>query len=128
MDLRPENGIVWLKKLAPKRKRKEKVAAESVSGAIDAGVVPPTNVVPLNDVILARAAVRESAGHVGMQGYRPIIGISRNRARCEGCREVVKPGIRHICIYNAHHHIDTLTAEERSMLIEQLKLLGVKTS
>lgn len=115
---------MWLKKLAPKRKRKDTVAA----GAIDAGVVPPSNIIPLNDVVLARAAVRDTAGHMGMQGYRPIIGISRNRSRCEGCRELVKPGIRHICIYNAHHHLDTLTPEERSVLIEQLKSLGVKTS
>lgn len=115
---------MWLKKLAPKRKRKETVAA----AAIDAGVVPPTNVIPLNDVVLARAAVRDAAGHMGMQGYRPILAISRNRSRCEGCRELVKPGVRHICIYNAHHHLDTLTPEERSVLIEQLKSLGVKTS
>lgn len=115
---------MFFKKLRAKHPRKAKVAADSVSG----GIVPANNVIPLNDVVLSRAAVRDTAGHMGMQGYRPIIGISRNRSRCEGCRELVKPGVRHICIYNAHHHLDTLTPDERSVLIEQLKSLGVKTS
>jgi len=115
------------KKLRPRRQKKATVAADSISGsAYDTSITPPT--APLNDVVLSRAAVRDTAGQVGMQGYRPIIGISRNRSRCEGCKDLVKPGVRHICIHNAHHHLDTLTPEEREMLIDQLQALGVKTN
>lgn len=117
---------MWLKKLRAKRARKAAVAAESVAGSVDSGIVPPTSIAPINDVVLARPAARQATDHLGMQGYAPSVRVSRNRIRCEGCRELVKPGVRHICIYNAHHHLDTLTIEERLVLIAQLKALGVK--
>lgn len=114
------------KKLRAKKPRKERIASSSVTGVVNDGLVTG----PVNDVAFARQIeqARHRDGHLGMQGYPPIIGISRNRQRCDGCKELVRFGVRHICIYNAHHHLDTLTAEERLSLMDQLRNLGVKAN
>lgn len=118
---------MFFKKLRTRRKKAASVVSTALAhSAHDALLAQP--IAPINDVVLARPAARDKVGHLGMQGAPPIVGVSKNRKRCEGCKELVKPGVRHICIHNAHHHLDTLTPEERSALIEQLKSLGVKPS
>ena len=107
-------------------KSKPKQRASAVASALDgtapfnpspAAFVPIALVAPLPAVTIEQLSVR---------GHRPIVTVSKARALCEGCKEPVKAGVRHICLWNAHHHIDTLTAEERTRLIAQLKALGVK--
>jgi hypothetical protein len=63
-----------------------------------------------------------------MQGYAPTVTVSKNRhgKKCICGRRVYR-GVRHICIYNAEHHIESLTREERAALIDDLRALGITT-
>lgn len=57
-----------------------------------------------------------------MQGYAPVVAQTRARRYCiPGCGERVFKGRRHICLHNAHHYVDTLTPEERTHVLAQLK-------
>jgi len=91
-----------------------------------AGVPAAPEVLSLIEPAAAvRPLEQHAKGGIGMVGYAPIVRVSKNRVRCEGCKELVFAGVRHICIWNAQHHIDTLTAAERDKLIADLKALGV---
>ncbi len=96
--------------------RKPKKTKVKLSDSYDASLTPDV-VAP---VAISRPARRADTSHLGIQGYAPRVAVSNNRNRCEGCKELVKPNVRHICLYNAHHHLDTLTEEERDRVIEQL--------
>lgn len=101
-------------------------SSRAVEAAVDVlSVAPIPPVAAVAPGIVATAPARRS-NHIGMQGYAPGVTISRNRTRCEGCKELVFRDVRHICIYNAHHHLDSLTDAERQSLIAQLKALNVK--
>jgi hypothetical protein len=109
---------VLFKKLRARFTRKAKVAADTLTGS----AYEVTTVVPLaaiSAVVLPHAATRD-VSHVGMQGYAPILRISQNRRYCEFCRERVVPAVRHVCWGNVEHHLTTLTAEERTRIMEQL--------
>jgi hypothetical protein len=77
---------------------------------------------PINPIValLAQPAARERYGQMAMQGYRPIIAITRNRRYCEYCGEGVFVGVFHVCWGNAEHHMATLTREDRSRILLQL--------
>jgi len=108
---------VLFKKLRSRRK-KAKVAAETMSGsAYEASFTPP--LAAISAVVLPQAAKRD-VSHVGMQGYAPIQRVSVNRRYCEFCLDRVLPAIRHVCWGNAEHHLHTLTAEERTRIMAQL--------
>lgn len=104
-----------------KRKPKKVRAA---SAAIDASQVDVWYVFPAgpldNVMTVSRPEKQAQGSHLGMQGYAPRIAVSKNRQRCEGCKELVLPNVRHICLYNAHIHLDTLTETEREIVIQQL--------
>ena len=107
-----------------KRKPKAKIAATAVASRIaNDPIVPVAPLTPVNDMILSRPVSRHIEGHLGMQGYAPNVRVSRSRKRCEGCKEQVFSGVRHICIYNAECHLDTLTPDERQKLLSQLTAL-----
>lgn len=113
---------MWLKKLAAKvtkgRKRKAKIASATIAGtAYEASITPP--LAAISAVVLPQAAAR-SVGHIGMQGYAPIVRISKNRRYCEFCQERVLPTVRHVCWGNVEHHMHTLTHEERTRIMAQL--------
>jgi hypothetical protein len=83
----------------------------------DVLTVPP----PAAALIVGQFSERRRDGHVGMQGYAPVLAVSRNRQRCEGCKQPVRAGARHICIHNAQYHLDSLTAQERLQLMAELE-------
>jgi hypothetical protein len=109
---------VLFKKLRARLKRKEKAAASTLSGsAYEVTTIPP--LAAISAVVLPQAAAR-AADHIGMQGYAPIVRVSRNRRYCEFCLDRVLPAVRHVCWGNAEHHLTTLTAEETTRIMEQL--------
>lgn len=120
-------------KAKPRAKRRPEVTVASVVSGL------PTDAVvhQLNPARAVEPVERTKDGTLAMQGHAPIVKISRGRRRCEGCgKRVYKRGDmvagkfmhgkRHICPWNAHNYLDTLTAEERLQLIEDLKALGIK--
>jgi hypothetical protein len=112
-------GLYTRKKVVARPRVRARAAAEVVSGLPMDSPVHHLN--PAAIVALAR----DRSGAMGMEGAPPIVTVSRNRTRCEGCKKLVFKGVRHICIYNAHHHLDTLTHEEREQLIAELTALKV---
>lgn len=100
-----------------KRKPKKAVRKDAYpSDAYDPNFTPSV-VAPS---VITRPQHQAQGSHLGMHGYAPRVAVSKNRKRCEGCKELVKPNVRHICLYNAHHHLDTLTDEERDTVVKQL--------
>lgn len=109
---------MWFKKLRAKRARKAKVAADTMSGsAYEISTTPP--LAAISAVVLPRAAARD-VSHIGMQGYAPIVRVSKNRRYCEFCTDRVLAGVRHVCWGNVEHHLSTLSTEERSRIMAQL--------
>jgi hypothetical protein len=82
-------------------------------------VSAPATVNPIV-AMLAQPAQREHYGQMAMQGYAPILAITRNRRYCEYCGEGVYRGVRHMCWGNAEHHMHTLSPAERVKIILQL--------
>jgi hypothetical protein len=108
---------VLFKKLRARRK-KAKVAADTMSGsAYESTFTPP--LAAITAAVLPQAAARD-VSHIGMQGYAPIVRISKNRRYCEFCLERVLPAIRHVCWGNVEHHLHTLTNDERTRIMAQL--------
>lgn len=97
-------------------KRKPKKAKVTRSDSYDASLIPDV-VAP---IAITRPARLADTSHLGMQGYAPKVAVSKNRTRCEGCKVLVHPNVRHICLYNAHIHLDTLTETERETVMQQL--------
>jgi len=119
-------AIVFFKKLRAKSKRKAKVAADTMSGsAYEASVTPP--LAAISAVVLPQAAARD-VSHIGMQGYAPILRVSKNRRYCEFCMERVLPSVRHVCWGNVENHMTTLTTEERTRIMAQLALKPKKAT
>jgi hypothetical protein len=109
--------LLNFKSKPPRRVVLRQIASEPLPGmgSVTSPVAPSALVAPAITI-----------EQLSLRGSRPIVTVSKARALCEGCKEPVRAGVRHICLWNAHHHIDTLTAEERTRLIAQLKALGVK--
>jgi hypothetical protein len=112
-----------VKLLKGRGKTKKVAAASSALSGTPSDIL--TAAPPAAALVVGQHTERRREGHLGMQGYAPGVFVSRNRIRCEGCKALVFASTRHICIYNAHHHIGTLTAAERDQLIADLKALGV---
>lgn len=108
---------MWLKKLVARRRKPAAVAAASVSAPFEAPIIP---LAAITDVVLPQPAQRDRAGHLGMQGYAPIVKISKNRRYCEFCAERVLSGVMHICWGNVEHHMHRLTSEDRTRILAQL--------
>ncbi len=113
-----------------KPRASEKVTAAATLGMSGDLVAAPPPVNPLV-AMLAQPAQREHYGQMAMQGYAPIIAITRNRRYCEYCAQGVYRGVRHVCWGNAEHHMATLTPEERTRILLQLaekpkKLTGMQ--
>lgn len=116
----------WFRPSAKSPSSSSRIADVAVD-VLSVAPVPVSSVVPIPSITATTPAQR--GGGIGIQGSRPIVTVSRNRTRCDGgCGELVFRDVRHICIYNAHHHLDSLTTAERDHLIRQLQALGVKPS
>lgn len=112
------DAVVGLFKKLRVRRKKAKVAADTMSGsAYEGGFTPPLAAISV--AVLPQAATRD-VSHVGMQGYAPIVRISKNRRYCEFCMERVLPALRHVCWGNAEHQMHTLTNDERVRIMAQL--------
>lgn len=112
--------MLW--KFRIKRRSTKRKLSSAASDALSGDIVNPLtgagSVSPLE--LISPVAERRRDGHLGMQGYAPILGVTFNRRYCEYCAEGVYAGDRHVCWGNAEHHIDTLTQEERTRILAQL--------
>lgn len=124
--------------------RKKKAAKPAAAAAAVVSGIPadPTAAIATTPAVV-RALRENRGGGVAMEGHAPTVKVTHKRTHCDdltdeerelgvprrsGCGRPVYKSQRHICIYNAHHHLATLTARERDQLIADLKALGVKDS
>lgn len=116
----------WL----PRRPAAEKLMAEAVrdygTPASGIAVVVPTAVAP-GIVAEAPKEAKQQVGNIGMVGYAPIVSVTKNRhgKKCR-CGEVVLRGVRHICMFNADHHLHDITDEERAKVMAQITEANAK--
>ncbi len=102
-----------------KRKKPQPKKAEVAATAAMSGVPEPV-VTQVDPIAAIRPQYAEQKVTLGMQGYAPVVAITRNRRYCEYCGEGVYAGVRHVCWGNAEHHMHTLTHEERTRILAQL--------
>ena len=109
----------------PWKRRKEAIAAQVAQTASAAIAALPVD--PLTQHV-SPAAIVSTVAEACIQGYAPSVKVSRRRhgTKCKCGRKVLRD-VRHICIYNAEHHIESLTREERAQLIDELRALGITT-
>jgi hypothetical protein len=111
-----------IRRATRRRTPADQVAADIVHHEPAQGIVIgiPTAVAP-GVVAEAPKERKQMEAHVGMVGYAPHVTVTkaRNGMRCK-CGEVVVHSVRHVCMYNAHNHIDSMTEAERVRVIRQL--------
>lgn len=104
--------------LTSRRKKTAKVvAAATIAAAYEPTIIP---LAAITDVVLPQPAARQRDGHLGMQGYAPLVAISVGRRYCEFCGDRVGAGTFHVCWGNAEHHMAKLTRDDRVRIMEQL--------
>lgn len=98
-------------------RRKPRPPATTVADAASAALAMLPSA-PVTSLLAPTAIVQAEAT---IQGYAPIVFITERPygTRCT-CRRLVLRDVRHICIYNAHHHMESLSTEERMHLIWDL--------
>jgi hypothetical protein len=99
-------------------KTKKIVAASSAISGDPSDIL--TSAPPAAALVVGQHTERRRDGHLGMQGYAPVVAQTRNRRYCEYCGEGVYKGVRHVCWGNVENNMNTLTAEERIRIMAQL--------
>jgi hypothetical protein len=110
-----------------KRKRPEAIQrAVETTASTAMSALPTEALVNVVDPTAVVQALRRQSENIGLQGAPPIVTVSKNRhgTRC-ACGDVVLRFVRHICMYNAEYHLDTMTAAERAHVVAQLRAAGV---
>jgi hypothetical protein len=103
-----------------KRRAKGKKAATASSAIAGSPTDILTCAPPAAALVVGQHTEQRRDGHLGMQGYAPVIAQTRNRRYCEYCGEGVYKGVRHICWGNVENNLSTLTPEERIRIMGQL--------